>query len=60
MLATIDLDGETVFDAIKVEDVWTELMLPPELYAARPTTPKQGPKSTLRIRRLPPQTPGNR
>jgi hypothetical protein len=50
MLAAIQLNNQTVFEANEIDNIGTNRHLPPELVALQPSIPEQIPKRPLGIR----------
>ncbi len=60
VLASVDLNYETVLAANQINRVWTDGFLSNELVTVQATRPKPMPKSGFRISGFAPQTPGTR
>ena len=56
MLTTIQLQTESRFGAVEIEEVWADRMLPAELVAGEPPVPQQPPQAALGVRHRLPQT----
>jgi hypothetical protein len=49
VLTAINLDRQLCFVAIKINDIWTDWVLTPELEATHPSVPQAWPKSIFSI-----------
>ena len=52
VLSSVRLDGETLFRAKEIENVWTELMLSPKLRAEHLAAAQQAPEDPLGVGRI--------